>query len=142
MARNSSEEGPHPLDAALGARVRLRRKELRLSQDELARKVGITFQQIQKYEHGTNRISFSRLIEICEALNCSLSDLITDLGAGHRSRSLLRQSAHLVQSGASDLLAAYARIPSQARRRAVLQLARQLAAEQQAEARPGGRTGR
>jgi transcriptional regulator with XRE-family HTH domain len=142
MPRTSSEEGPHPLDVAVGARVRLRRKEIGLSQDELARRVGITFQQIQKYEHGTNRISFSRLIEICEALNCSLADLIADIGTGHPPRSLVRQSTHLVKAGASDLLAAYANIPSPARRRAVLQLARQLAAEQQAEHRPQGRKGR
>ena len=87
MARNSDEHTPHPLDIALGSRVRLRRKELGLSQDQLARAVGITFQQVQKYEHGTNRISFSRLVEISEALECSVGDLIGNLDKSKSSGS-------------------------------------------------------
>ena len=63
MSRQTDDDAPHPLDIALGARVRQRRKELGLSQDVLGRAVGVTFQQMQKYEHGTNSISFSRLAE-------------------------------------------------------------------------------
>ena len=123
MAKNSDEHTPHPLDIALGSRVRLRRKELGLSQDQLARAVGITFQQVQKYEHGTNRISFSRLVEICEALECSVSDLIGNLDKTKSSGSFSRQVAYLTEPGASDLLEAYASIDSPKRRRAILNLA-------------------
>ena len=131
MAKNTDEHAPHPLDIALGSRVRLRRKELGFSQDQLARSVGITFQQVQKYEHGTNRISFSRLVEIAEALECSVADLIGNLDKSKSSASLSRQIAFLTEPGASDLLEAYASIDSPKRRRAILNLARQLANDQQ-----------
>lgn len=135
MARNSDEHTPHPLDIALGSRVRLRRKELGMSQDQLARAVGITFQQVQKYEHGTNRISFSRLVEMSEALECSVGDLIGNLDKSKSSGSLSKQIAYLTEPGASDLLEAYASIESPKRRRAILNLARQLANDQ-AESAP------
>lgn len=143
MAKTVDEHTPHPLDIALGARVRLRRKELGFSQDQLARAVGITFQQVQKYEHGTNRISFSRLVEISEALECSVADLIGNLDKSKSSASLSRQIAFLTEPGASDLLEAYASIESPKRRRAILNLARQLAndqAEHAAPARPASRS--
>ncbi|HWA92682.1 MAG TPA: helix-turn-helix transcriptional regulator [Rhizomicrobium sp.] len=130
MAKNSDEHTPHPLDIALGARVRLRRKELGMSQDQLARAVGITFQQVQKYEHGTNRISFSRLVEMAEALECGVVDLIGNLDKSKSSAALSRQIAFLTEPGASDLLEAYASIESPKRRRAILNLARQLANDQ------------
>ncbi|MEI9929124.1 MAG: helix-turn-helix transcriptional regulator [Rhizomicrobium sp.] len=136
MARNSDEHKPHPLDIALGSRVRLRRKELGMSQDQLARGVGITFQQVQKYEHGTNRISFSRLVEMSEALECSVGDLIGNLDKSKSSGSLSKQIAYLTEPGASDLLEAYASIESPKRRRAILNLARQLANDQAETAPP------
>jgi transcriptional regulator with XRE-family HTH domain len=143
MARNSDEHSPHPLDIALGSRVRLRRKELGFSQDQLARSVGITFQQVQKYEHGTNRISFSRLVEISEALECSVGDLIGNLDKSKSSGSFSKQVAYLTEPGASDLLEAYASIESPKRRRAILNLARQLANDQaeMAASKPAARRG-
>jgi transcriptional regulator with XRE-family HTH domain len=115
---------------------------LGLSQDQLARSVGITFQQVQKYEHGTNRISFSRLVEIAEALDCSVTDLIGNLDKSKSSGSLSRQIAFLTEPGASDLLEAYASIDSPKRRRAILNLARQLASDQPEPARAPARRGR
>lgn len=58
-------------DREIGARIRARRDALGLNQTELGRASGVTFQQIQKYENGTNRVSASRLIEIAKALSCS-----------------------------------------------------------------------
>ena len=141
MARTSDEHTPHPLDIALGSRVRLRRKELSLSQDQLARAIGITFQQVQKYEHGTNRISFSRLVEISDALECSVGDLIGNLDKSKSSGSFSRQVAYLTEPGATDLLEAYASIDSPKRRRAILNLARQLANEQNETAKTPARRG-
>jgi transcriptional regulator with XRE-family HTH domain len=126
MIGRSSEE---PLDIALGSRVRLRRKELGMSQDHLARALGITFQQIQKYEHGTNRISFSRLVGICGALKCSVADLVSDLDNTKASKAMLRQISYLSAPGATNLLDAYSRLGSSKHRLALLNLARQLSRE-------------
>ena len=142
MAHNPDEHTPHPLDIALGARIRLRRKELGFSQDHLARAVGITFQQVQKYEHGTNRVSFSRLVEIAEALKCGVVDLIGNLDKSKSSASFSRQISFLTEPGANDLLEAYASIDSPKRRRAILNLARQLASDQVEPARSTARHGR
>jgi transcriptional regulator with XRE-family HTH domain len=130
MPRKSDDDAPHPLDIALGARVRQRRKELGLSQSDLGAAVGITFQQVQKYEHGTNRISFSRLVGIARALNSSVADLIGDLDKTKPTGAFNRQMAHLAEPGASELLAAYSSMESPKRRRAVVSLARQLARDE------------
>lgn len=66
------KEGPHPVDTYVGARVKSRRLMLGLSQEDLAASIGLTFQQVQKYERGTNRISVSRLTEIGRALKAPL----------------------------------------------------------------------
>ena len=58
------EKGPRPIDVAVGARVKLRRNMLGLSQEQLGKHLGVAFQQVQKYEHGTNRIGASRLYEL------------------------------------------------------------------------------
>lgn len=80
VGEQSKTPHPHPLDVELGRYIRRRRRELGLSQDQLGRMIGVTFQQVQKYEHGTNRVSFSRLVEIAQSLDCSVADLIGDLG--------------------------------------------------------------
>jgi len=59
---------PHPIDKHVGGRMRLRRIEMRLSQNALADKLGITFQAVQKYESGAVRLSASRLYEVAQAL--------------------------------------------------------------------------
>jgi transcriptional regulator with XRE-family HTH domain len=63
---------PNPTDVIVGSRVRLRRIELGLSQTKLANALGITFQQIQKYERGTNRIGASRLLAIAKVLQVDI----------------------------------------------------------------------
>src|SRR6202012_5528284 len=100
--RDEEKKPPPPLDIALGSRVRLRRKELGLSQDQLARAVGITFQQVQKYEHGTNRTSVARLVEIREALECAVVALIGNLDKSKSSGALSKQIAFLTEPGATD----------------------------------------
>jgi transcriptional regulator with XRE-family HTH domain len=65
-----------PLDMALGRTIRRRRSLLGLSQEQLGASCGVSFQQIQKYENGANRVSFSRLVLIARALNCRVSDLV------------------------------------------------------------------
>src|SRR6476660_10166011 len=62
--RRRKEGGPHPVDIHVGARVKKRRTELGISQEKLAEALGLTFQQVQKYERAANRISASRLYRI------------------------------------------------------------------------------
>ncbi len=62
------ERAPNPIDVHVGLQVRLRRKELKISQEKLAETLGLTFQQVQKYERGANRISASKLYEIARTL--------------------------------------------------------------------------
>jgi transcriptional regulator with XRE-family HTH domain len=64
MARGGGEDGPHPVDRYVGRRVCEKRIALGYNQTELGRALGLTFQQIQKYEKGSNRISSSKLFEI------------------------------------------------------------------------------
>lgn len=67
------DDAPNPVDVHVGLRVRLRRKQLSLSQERLAEGLGLTFQQVQKYERGSNRISASKLFEISKLLNVPVS---------------------------------------------------------------------
>lgn len=64
MARGAGEEGPHPVDRHVGRRVCEKRISLGYNQSDLGRALGLTFQQIQKYEKGANRISASKLWDI------------------------------------------------------------------------------
>ena len=118
---------PNPLDIALGSRIKLRRRELGLSQEQLAKQVGVTFQQVQKYERGTNRVSFSRLIDIAQALDCGASDIIGELDRAKSPTQVACHVARLSELGASELLKAYTAIASRKHRRAILNLAKQLA---------------
>lgn len=64
---------PNPVDVHVGERLRLRRTLLGMSQEKLAESVGLTFQQVQKYERGTNRVSASRLYQFSKILDTSVS---------------------------------------------------------------------
>ena len=125
----------NPLDIALGARIRVRRKSLGLSQDDLAVQVGLTFQQIQKYERGANRVSFSRLVEIARTLKCRVQDLIGDLDVeGEVSDQVAAEAVQLKETGALELIRAYSAIRSAGRRRIVVSLAQTLSKEDEPEA--------
>lgn len=69
MPRNSTEDGPHPVDKHVGERIRIRRAAIHMTQGILAKKVNLTFQQVQKYEKGTNRVSCSKIFEIAVVLD-------------------------------------------------------------------------
>ena len=70
---------PNPIDIHVGKRLRRRRTMLGMSQTVLGNAIGVTFQQVQKYERAANRISASRLFEISEALNVPVSFFFDDL---------------------------------------------------------------
>src|SRR4029453_15382489 len=65
--------GPNPIDRHVGLRIRFRRKELGISQEKLAESIGLTFQQVQKYERAANRVSASKLWEVAGALQPSVA---------------------------------------------------------------------
>ena len=67
------DESPNPIDVHVGDRVRRRRRALGVSQEQLADKLGLTFQQVQKYERGANRVSASKLYQIASALQASIA---------------------------------------------------------------------
>lgn len=73
MIQKKRNKGPDPIDQHVGTRLRMRRLMLDMSQSDLAQGVGLTFQQIQKYEKGTNRISSSRLQEFSNILKTEIS---------------------------------------------------------------------
>jgi transcriptional regulator with XRE-family HTH domain len=70
---------PDPVDVHVGARIRTRRLLIGMNQETLARALGLTFQQVQKYEGGANRVSASRLSQIAEILNVPISHFFSDL---------------------------------------------------------------
>jgi transcriptional regulator with XRE-family HTH domain len=104
------------MDVALGAAVRLRRKTLGISQEALAEQCGISFQQIQKYENGANRISFSRLLQIARALRCRVVDLMDVLDRPEQEeRADLDLLSRMRTPGAIELLNAYEQLNADSR---------------------------
>jgi transcriptional regulator with XRE-family HTH domain len=73
-----AEKIKNPVDVAVGARMRLLRQRRKMSQEELGKAIGVTFQQVQKYENGKNRIGASRLNMVAAALNVPISELFDD----------------------------------------------------------------
>ena len=78
---------PHPVDVHVGSQLRVFRTQRDFSQTTLGKKVGLTFQQIQKYEKGTNRIGASRLHEFAVALEVPVEAFFTGLDDGERNRA-------------------------------------------------------
>jgi transcriptional regulator with XRE-family HTH domain len=104
------------MDVALGAAVRIRRRTIGISQEALADQCGVSFQQIQKYENGANRISFSRLVQIARALQCRVVDLMDVLdGPDREATGDLDLLTRMRTPGALELLAAYEQMPPEAR---------------------------
>ncbi|MEO3384832.1 helix-turn-helix transcriptional regulator [Mesorhizobium sp. CAU 1741] len=78
-----NKKKPNPIDIHVGGRIRLRRNMLGMSQEKLGESLGITFQQIQKYEKGTNRVGASRLQAIASILEVPVSFFFEDAPGGN-----------------------------------------------------------
>src|SRR6516162_2779593 len=74
-----AKKAPNPVDRYVGGRVRMRRMMLAMSQEKLGESLGLTFQQVQKYEKGTNRIGASRLQQISQILQVPVAFFFEDL---------------------------------------------------------------
>ena len=113
----------HPVDVHVGQRVRQRRWMIGMTQQQLANKVGIKFQQIQKYETGSNRVSASRLWDIAAALSVPVGFFFEGLEIAGGAEPACRDV--LTDKEALDLLRSYYAIPETQRRR-LFELARVL----------------
>ena len=116
--------GKHPVDVHVGQRIRQRRWMTDTTQQQLAEKVGIKFQQIQKYETGMNRVSASRLWDIADALDCDVSFFFEGQDEA-RERTPGVPGDLLADKEALDLVRSYYAIP-EAQRRQLFELARVL----------------
>jgi len=118
--------GKHDLE--LGKRIRLRRVEIGLSQDDLGRSLGVSFQQIQKYEKGVNRVSSARISEIAKALDVPIAFFYSEKDNKEREvESLL----FLDSSFSLRLLRAYAKLKSQATQRSIVSMIEAIVAEEE-----------
>jgi len=124
-------ETPDPIDVAVGARIRIRRRWLNFSQTQLANALGITFQQVQKYERGSNRVSASMLVKIAAKLETTVAALVGEDGQAPVEAIIYAQ---LSTPGATELLAAFAQIPDGEVRRALLTITEGLAPARKARA--------
>jgi len=114
----------HPVDAHVGKRIRHRRWMVGMTQQQLADRVGIKFQQIQKYETGMNRVSASRLWEIADALEVSIAFFFEGLDNAHEAQAAI-EGDMLADKEALELVRSYYSIP-EAQRRRLFDLARVL----------------
>jgi transcriptional regulator with XRE-family HTH domain len=83
--------GPHPIDVHVGGRIRLRRTLLGLSQEKLGEMIGLTFQQVQKYERGSNRVGASRLFDLSRVLDVPMSFFFEDMDEQPPAKSSRRR---------------------------------------------------
>jgi len=136
-----NKKKPNPIDIHVGSRIRLRRTMLGMSQEKLGESLGITFQQIQKYEKGTNRVGASRLQNISAILNVPVSFFFEDApGAESASASGSAEASSsnyvvdfLSSSEGLQLNRAFVKISDPKVRRRIVDLVKALAAEGDAE---------
>jgi transcriptional regulator with XRE-family HTH domain len=133
MAR--AAEGPNPIDVHVGRRVRLRRKELGFSQERLAEGLGLTFQQVQKYERGANRVSASKLYEMARVLRVAigyffegLDDPACPAGDNYASAYNSVIEEMLSEPNGPQLAEAFLRIRRRSVKKGLADLAREIAA--------------
>jgi transcriptional regulator with XRE-family HTH domain len=133
---------PNPIDVHVGRRLRLRRTLLGMSQERLGQLLGLTFQQIQKYERGVNRIGSSRLYELGQILDVPVSFFFDDMADGEGAQDLLApglaeepaefafdepQAPRFDKRETLELVRAYNRIADPAVRKRLFELTKALA---------------
>ena len=120
-----STKAPNPVDKYVGSRVRMRRIMLGMSQEKLGDALGLTFQQVQKYEKGTNRIGAGRIQHIAEILDIPVTSFFTSQG---QEETTLNETVELLGTAAGlRLLRAYLRIRDPRTQQAVIQLVEKIA---------------
>ena len=125
----SEKSTPNPIDVHVGSRVRQRRTLLGLSQEKLGEALGLTFQQVQKYERGANRIGASRLFDISRVLNAPIPYFFEDLADGDAAEEAMEDAnaaGLLTKRETLELVRAYYKISDPAIRKRLFELARSL----------------
>ena len=112
------------LELAIGARMRTRRRQLGLSQSDLADRLGVSFQQVQKYERGANRVAASTLLVAAQALGTSVAWLVGEETSGREDDDDVFRA--LSRPGALEMLQAFNAITDLRTRHALLALAREM----------------
>ena len=132
-----SIKAPNPVDKYVGSRVRMRRIMLGMSQEKLGEALGLTFQQVQKYEKGTNRVGASRLQQISEILQVPVSFLFDGGPSGGANADGFSEgsspayvSDFLATSEGLALTRAFTRITDAKLRRSIVELVEQVAARE------------
>ena len=126
---------PNPIDIHVGSRIRLRRNMISMSQEKLGEALGITFQQIQKYEKGTNRVGASRLQQISNVLGVPVSFFFEDAPGENQATGMAESQStgfvvdFLSSSEGLQLNRAFSRISDPKVRRKIIELVRTLADE-------------
>ncbi len=122
------DRAPNPIDRHVGLRIRMRRKELGISQERLAEAIGLTFQQVQKYERAANRVSASKLWEMSRVLNTTISYFYEGLSDTPEpfGVNLPRETVQdfLMTPEGMELASAFPKIPQGRLRRKILDLVR------------------
>jgi transcriptional regulator with XRE-family HTH domain len=136
--RMASKGFPNPIDVHVGNRIRLRRTLLGMSQERLAEAIGLTFQQVQKYERGSNRVSSSRLFDLTRVLDVPISYFFEEMSAKVEQQTpsnLINARAlpendferdEMTKRESLELVRAYYRIPDATVRRRLTDLVRSI----------------
>ena len=137
-----ADKTPNPVDLYVGGRIRLRRRTLGVSQERLAEDLGLTFQQVQKYERGANRVSASKLYEIARSLSVPVAfffEGLTDPVSGGVAEQGADAILHdfLMTSEGVELASLFPMIRRPRIRRRILDLVRAMVEEEAEEARTG-----
>jgi transcriptional regulator with XRE-family HTH domain len=138
--RRQKSDKPNPTDVHVGSRVRLRRTLLGMSQEKLGEAIGLTFQQVQKYERGANRVGASRLYDLSRVLDVPVAFFFEEMAPSSAEGGAL--SAHepsersgndpMVKRETLELVRAYYKIPDAQVRRRLFDLAKALAKSSEA----------
>ncbi len=120
------------MDVHVGLRIRLRRQTMKLSQEQLAESLGISFQQVQKYENGSNRVSASRLYDVAKSLATPISYFFD--GLSEPAAGLAEPESEFVYDFFSTpdgmaIASTFPRIKSPRARKRIIELMRELAEE-------------
>jgi len=116
---------PRPVDSHVGSRIRLRRKMIGMSQEALAGRIGLTFQQVQKYERGTNRVGASRLQQIADALQTTPAWFFEGVASGDGAGNVAGRTADATYSAfledplAAPLMRGFGKLTPTLKRRVV-----------------------
>jgi transcriptional regulator with XRE-family HTH domain len=120
-------KSPHPHDVLVGRNIRLRRQAKRISQTDLAKHLGLTFQQVQKYEKGTNKIGAGRLITVAKVLEVHVASFFD----GAKVTGHVHEPMHLLDKrDAFKLIEAFSKVESQRTRNALVALVQGLTEEE------------